>query len=341
MAQLEATKTNNHIPDEIWRVDEDLVPSVQAARDEINRLDSERLLAGLKNEVKTAENGVVYAVLTGDNPQEYSDEEALVIFNPYANAATPNMLIRSEFIRRVAKHSEVRDSYGKLKPIVMLASPALGGSKLRLSRDEKKEVRAGNLGPAAKELLKAISTTDIGKVALLGYSQGAEVAAAGAKEAYTSNLDLSGLAVGDPIGIKDRSLFKLAKDFSKAAPDMAEAIERSGVKAQDEYKDKMSTIVATFMPNAIKSWSIGSGMAHGTFESTIQQLLNERRLDNITVAYGSKSSLSPPEIIEPQLNRLQDSDSRGVITSIRVTGATHAWDNQLPLLAKLFMRAAV
>lgn len=340
MAQLEAKETKTFIPNETWHIDDLLDPSIESARQEMNLEDPAELLAGLKQEVKTAENGVKFAVLRGRNPDEYSEDEALVIFNPYANGPTPNMLIRSEFVRRVAKHSGVTAQDGKLKPVIMLASPSIGGSKLKLTSEEKKKVRSGDLGPAARELLHAVSTTEVGRVSLLGYSQGAETATAGAKRAYSANLDLSGLAIGDPIGIKDRSLLELGMDFSKAAPDMARVIERSGVNAQDAYKDKMSTILATFVPNALKSWSLGVGMSHNTFETNMLQLMREGRLDNITITYGSKSSLSTPAVIEPQLAELEAMDQNSILTTVRVEGATHAWDNQMPLLAKLYMRAA-
>ncbi|PJE65653.1 hypothetical protein COU91_00530 [Candidatus Saccharibacteria bacterium CG10_big_fil_rev_8_21_14_0_10_47_8] len=331
---------NFFTPNEVWRIDDSLEEPIEHARYNMNQKDPEALLHELQEQVRTAENGVKFAVLRGQNPAEYSNREALVIFNPYANAATPNMLIRCEFIREVAQTCGVRDEAGKLKPVIMLASPAMGGSKIKLTREERKIVSSGNLGPVASELLHAISVSEFGKVALLGYSQGADMALAGAKEATSSYLDLSGFSVGDPAGIKKRTLLGLADDFSKAAPDLGRAIERSGVKAQSAYRDKTPAIVAGFLPNAIRSWNISQAMTHESFESGMQQLLDEDRLDKITIAYGSKSSVSIPEAIEPILERLQQTDSKGIITSVRVDGATHAWDNQLPLLAKLYMRAA-
>lgn len=336
----EVTNKNTFVPNEVWRIDDSLEGPIERARYNMNQKDSEALLHGLQNQVETAENGVKFAILRGQNPAEYSDREALVVFNPYANAATPNMLIRCEFIREVAQACDIRDEDGKLKPVIMLASPAMGGSKVKLSREERKIVSSGDLGPAASELLHAISASEFGKVALLGYSQGADMALAGARRANSSNLDLSGLSIGDPVGIKTRTLFELGWDFLKAAPDMGRVIDRSSVKAQDVYRDKKRAFMAGLLPNTVRSWNIVRGMTHNSFEAAIQQVLDEGRLDKVTVAYGSKSSLSTPDVIEPVLERLRGVDGKSIVTSVRVDGATHAWDNQLPLLAKLYMRAA-
>jgi hypothetical protein len=87
---------------------------IQRALFDMNQQNPGKLIDTLKQSVERSEGGVTFAMLKGENPSEYSDTEALVIFNPFANAATPNMLVRAEFIREVAKYSDVRATDGKL-----------------------------------------------------------------------------------------------------------------------------------------------------------------------------------------------------------------------------------
>src|SRR5579862_304843 len=186
-------------PDEIWEPRTpsfDVDSAIHAAKESLNNQDPARLIAQLKAEVLRSPSGIVYAVLKGESPEEYSDTDAIVTFNPFANTATANMLVRAEFIRQVAKDADVRDENGKLKPVIVLSSPGLHGSKLHLTRKEKQEVRSGDLGSAAREYLQAVSELGYGHVALLGYSQGADLALAGAKQSASVNLDKTSLGVG-------------------------------------------------------------------------------------------------------------------------------------------------
>src|SRR4051794_21216528 len=105
-------------PSEVWtpgapnfEIDE----AIQKARAELNNKNPDMLIHQLGQSVKKADSGIVYADFKGEEPQEYSDTDALVIFNPFANTITANMLVRAEFIREVAKQSQVRDEEGKLK----------------------------------------------------------------------------------------------------------------------------------------------------------------------------------------------------------------------------------
>ncbi len=132
---------------------QNLDPRVEEAIDnavaEMNSDNPQQTILNLQKHVHMSENGVVSALLYGNKPIEYSGEEALVMFNPFANMATPNMLVRAEFIRRVAEKLDVCAADGKLKPVVMLAAPGPRHA-LNLSKEERQQVQSGELGPAAK-----------------------------------------------------------------------------------------------------------------------------------------------------------------------------------------------
>jgi len=331
-------------PTEIWHLDEPLEPYILKARRIMNDKDPKQLISQLQQQVKRSKNGITYAVLKGDEPEEYSESEALVVFNPFANAATPNMLVRSEFIREVAKQANIRDGESKLKPVVMLASPGIVGSTLKISKDERHQIRHGDLGPAAKEMLNAVAAEEIGKVSLLGFSQGADMALAGARVALESNLDNQALSIGEPASSQSRTVLELGKDFISSPPP-GPYIERAGVNAQAEAVAKgrfeWQRFAGSVLTSPVNNIDLIFGMARSPFEKQMQEVLDSSLEGKAVVGYGADSKISRPEYIEPTLERLHDYDKAGLLSSIKVNGAGHGWGDQLTLLAKLYMRALI
>ncbi len=315
---------------------------IQRALFDMNQQNPGKLIDTLKQSVERSEGGVTFAMLKGENPSEYSDTEALVIFNPFANAATPNMLVRAEFIREVAKYSDVRATDGKLKPVVMLASPGLGGSTLRLTKEERRELKQGELGPAARELLRAVSEKEIGKVALFGFSQGADIALAGARSAYSANLDTQAVAVGDPAGVEERSMPKLASYFFEAgAGDLKKVVEVTGLNAQKKALGSGVVDFTRFGSSATHPFNLAlyKGLGNNVFEQRVQEILDEGVVDKLVVGYGANSAIAKPENIEPAIERLYEQHGQDSFISVRVDEGSHTCGDQLTVLAKLYMRA--
>jgi hypothetical protein len=338
------TRQETFNPTETWQLDEPLEAYILKARRLMNEKDPKQLISQLQQQVKRSKNGITYAVLKGDKPEEYSESEALIVFNPFANAATPNMLVRSEFIREVAKQANIRDDESKLKPVVMLASPGIIGSSLKLSKEERYRIRHGDLGPAATEMLKAVSAEDIGKVSLLGFSQGADMALAGARVAYESNLDNQSLSIGEPASSQSRTVLELGKDFISSPPP-GSYIERAGINAQAEAVAKgryeWQRFAGSVLTSPVNNIDLIFGMARSPFEKHMQEVLDSGLEGQVVVGYGTDSKISRPEYIEPSLEKLHESDNAGLLTSIKVNGAGHGWGDQLTLLAKLYMRALI
>jgi pimeloyl-ACP methyl ester carboxylesterase len=331
-------------PTEVWQPDTEgfvYEEAIEHALRAINQKNPLQLVENLITSVERSEQGAVFAVLKGEQSSEYSSSDAAVMFNPFANGASPNMLIRAEFIREVFKYADIRDAEGKLMPVAMLAAPALNGSNLNLSREDKDAIKQGELGPFARELLRAVSEKEIGKVVLFGFSQGADVALAGARTAYSANLDTEALSVGDPAGVEARSLLKLIKDFKAAAPDLEERANKSGIdalKSAREEKWGMTKFVLSVL-HPHNRFMLAGALGSNTFQDRIQELINEDNLKKIVVAYGGESTISAPSMIEPAIEKLYEAKGQDSFVSIRVDSAQHSWGDQLTLLAKLYLRA--
>ena len=315
----------------------------------MNRKDPKQLIQELKKAVRRSDNGIMYAVLTGKNDAEYSKTDALVLFNPFANTATANMLVRTEFIREAAQKADIRDEQGKLKTVIMLASPGFyRGSDIKLSKEEKQRVRNGDFGPTARELLKTVAAKDFGRVALLGFSQGADVAVAGANVAYSENLDVNRLGIGDPATNQTRGPFELALDFLKTGSSFQRYIEASDLTPQKTAIGKSPLSPARnvdFVRFGLSSLlvpanrDLWTGLRKDTLESELQHAVISGSIEKCVVGYGGNSTIASPFTMEPILQRLQSQPNDNRLISIKVDGATHAWGDQLPLLAKLYLRA--
>ena len=336
----QTTVKNTFAPTETWRLDEALEEPVQQALHVMNQKDPAALIQGLKDEVEEAPNGAKLAILRGENPEEYSDTDALVMFNPFGNAATPNMLVRAEFVREVAQAADVRDEQGKFKPVIMLASPGVNGSSLSLDKEGRNQIKNGDLGPVAREMLQAVTERDFGRIALLGFSQGADMALAGARTAYGTNLDTHALAIGDPAGVEDRGMVRLGLDFMKA-PDIKPSVEATGLEAQKVALGKGVKDMANFAASAVRSDNrlLIRGMGKDTFEDSMQEILENDAVDKLVVGYGGESAIAKPEVIEPALQNLHIGHKQNDLISVKVHGADHTWGDQLTLLSKLYMRA--
>jgi hypothetical protein len=330
-------------PTEIWTPDVDgfeLEELIEQARLSINQKNPQELINNLKSQVKKSERGVRYAILSGEEPAEYSSNEAAVMFNPHANGATPNMLVRSEFLHEVFRFAEVRDDEGKLLPLIMLAAPGYMGSNLKLSSDAKKQIKNGELGPLSKELLRAVSEQSIGRVSLLGFSLGADLALSGTIESDAANVDVRGVSIGDPTGVVDRGMIKLLKDFYAAAPDLEARADKSGIDAlrpaREEKFGYLKFLASMLYP--INFPTNHETLSKNRFEQYTQQILNQDKIESLTVGYGGESTITRPTDIEPAIASLYNHNGEDSFTSIRVEGVQHTWGDQLTLLAKLYLR---
>jgi hypothetical protein len=328
-------------PTETWPNQEhqEIDVAVNAAIDQMNQEDPKKLIEKLKSQVETSEDGIKFALLKGFTPEEageYSDEEAVVMFNPFAGGATPNMLVRTELIRRVAKLMDVRDSKGKLKPVIMLSSPAYGGSRLKLSEAEKQAVKSGDFGSIAETYLKVVSAKNIGKAALLGFSQGADLALSAASIASKANIDISRLAIGDPARVMNRGSLTLMGDFSKAT-NLGDMKKATGLDAQAEALDTMDFI--KFLSSSVgigENRAIMDGLGKDKFGSLANQLLGSKEFEKLIVGYGEKSAIAQPSAIVPSLALLHEDYGHDRLVSIKIAEGQHTWGDQLRLLMKLY-----
>jgi len=297
-----------------------------------------------ENNVEMSPNGVCYAIV---GPEGKSQTEAILVPTPFANTMTDNMLERAYFLSKVVEEEGIADSDGNILPVIMVASPGIGGSKMHFTKEELAEIRSGNLGVYAKELLRAIELIGVGRLAITGaFSQGADIALASHKHAPSANIDITRLAVGDPAGVVNRGFVELGRDFMATGPkDLKQTLGESGLHHKGDSIN--SSDFARFALSAITSpvnRALWQGLSHDNFEKTLIEILNSPQVaDKITksvvVGYGENSSIARPEHIEPALQRATEQDLMKILYTMRVKNANHTWGDNLPLLSLLIARA--
>jgi hypothetical protein len=340
-------------PTELWLPDNvhfTYEPEITEAFRVMNSKNPQELIDSLTPRVRSTETGVVYAVLDGDNPEEYSKTDGLVLLSPFANTLMPHNLVGAELIREVAKAANVRDEEGKLKPVIIVSSPGVNGSVLNLSPGDIEMIRSGELGPVSRELLTAVSAVGVGRISLFGFSQAADLTLAGARKEFSPDFDIDGVAAGDVSGNTKRGktelggIARIGLDFTKSGS-LNDAIEFSGLDAQRVafgLGAGVKGMITNFLPSVFTSPNgvIMSGLAKDSFEARMQEIITEGMIERLVVAYGGEQdAISPPKNIEPAMARLYERYGRSAFISIRAEGMRHNWGDMLPLLSKLYLRA--
>lgn len=323
---------------EIWYPEQGLSPAIIDTKEHFNRMGYEALMAQMP-ESEVNPYGVRYLTLA---PEGSSNTEAMVMFNPYTNGMTDNMMLRGEFIRMAAEKSGITDENGDSLPLMILASPALG-SRVKMNSEEWMDTARGNLEVVSKKMLESIRELEVGKVALLGFSQGTETATGASSVAYEMGVDVSGLSVGDPVSAKKKLMLKMLSQFAAQGKNLEPTVQEAGVepfmKAQgfgehgsvsSMIKGNMQILLSMAKPSSI---AIGAGMSRGGFDNRLAKALESNGDMLTTVAYG-ESPLTENDDLEEILGSHTDR-----VQAIRVEGANHTWGDNAGLLAKLYLRA--
>lgn len=334
-------------PRNLWTPDNHTSLAVETARRNMNNTSYEILLDNLQKLVETdVSNGISFAILNSsdlkENPQslskrvKYSKDEAIVLFNPFANALTPNALVKAEFIRQVAQNLGITDDRGDFKPLIVIASPGFRGSNVYFTSDQRQRLKDGDFEPFVSKALGTIKQRGFGRVSLLGFSQGADMALAAAIFASESHIDAQGLAIGDPVSVEDRKVRGLLLDFNKAGKrSLDSAVEETKLDAQKRALGTVDYTRFGFSAMFPNNWLFVQGMTHDTALERLIAARSVPTLGNMAVGYAENSAITKPNEIERTLG--SEALARYIlgIDHFMVMGADHTWGDRLSIYASL------
>ena len=322
-------------PSQVWDPDSadfEVEEAILRARDEMNRENPDELLSQLTQKSQTSKrSGVITFV--GHKAEDYSKTDGLVLFDSYAMGIEKGRLTRPEFVRRVLYHAGVRDKEGLPLPVLFIPSPGL--RSFFKSWVNARAIRKGEFGHFAQPRLKAVESMGIGRISLMGHSQGASVAIAAARRQFSPNFDIEALIADDPVNVERRKIREFSRDF-RAATDRSQAREANDLKAQLESVDNRGMaqflITAVFWPS--NSLVMLPAMTKNRFDNDVKEVITEGRTQKLVVAYGAQSEMAVPILVESSLWALSSTDDRRVLTSICIESADHTWVEDYRLVGK-------
>jgi len=321
----------------IWDYDEvrGQIPAfIRRAVDDFNELSFDDLLGSASRCIKRdQQSGLEYLHLKATSG---SSQEVVVHFNPFMLSFDANMLLRAQFLSMTLTASDIRDTSGRHLSLLGFAAPN-GDKTLKLDRHERRATSKGDFSLLARNYVQVISHLGFKKLRIIGYSQGATIAAAVAVEAMRAGLQVSHVALGEPANVMRRGPLRLGRDFSFANRMLNKAIDDGGIEHMKRfyfsYRPALALIWA-FRKAPRKNISVIRGLGKDDFKEQLEALaLSPAR---ITVSYGSLNRVCPKRVIEEIFSSARSIPGAHSMHSVEINRAHHVWGDRLDLLAYFY-----
>jgi len=321
----------------IWDYDEvrvQIPTFIRQAVDDFNDLSFDDLLSSASRCLnRDQQSGLEYLLLKATTG---SSEEVVVHFNPFMLSFDANMLLRAQFLSMTLTSSDICDTSGRRLNLLGFAAPN-GDKTLKLGRHERRATSKGDFSALARNYVHVISRLGYKKLRIIGYSQGATIAAAVAVEAMRAGLQVSHVALGEPANVLRRGPLKLGRDFSYANRLLNKAIDDGGIEHMKRfyfsYRPALALLWA-FRKAPRKNISVIRGLGKDDFKTELKALaLSPAR---ITVSYGSLNRVCPKRVIEDIFSSARSIPGAHSLHSVEIDRAHHVWGDRLDLLAYFY-----
>lgn len=312
-----------------------LPPEVERVSEEFNTTAYNELHKPLQQQIRVDKaTGIAYAVLKNEND---SSETAVVHFNPFANGLTINMLLRAEYCRRAFRALGLTDEDGKKLSVITLASPSRS-STIKLNKEHRLRAAEGQLDAIAAHYLEVVRGLGYKRLEIIGFSQGASVAAAAAAMAPSVGLIPVHLAIGEPANIMTRKKTSLMRHFAASAKHLKPAVRAGRIQAFEiAHRNETATrYVLGILRRPRLNYVLLKSLSKELFVHDITRALKNGT--RITIGYGDITTISPPKIMQQIVTttRKTSPDATHAIHTVEIKDAHHTWSDQLNLLATFY-----
>jgi pimeloyl-ACP methyl ester carboxylesterase len=203
-------------------------------------------------------------------------------------------------------------------PFVVFENPAYGESD-KLSKLQKIGLKKfGDFGPIAESMLRIASQLGTHKANFMGYSMGAETAAAMAANASEHGIEVENLFVMEGPGIQVHKPLKLARDFMSDANNL----KFTWANPVDPVMREISSLKPS-LPRGTLSY--GRAMIRGTQEDSLRRALETQPSMHLTIASAGASKISPSNANNDLSSRLHSDYPERYIRRIVIPGEGHAY----------------
>lgn len=317
-----------------WHYDNVIIPKeIEAVTQRYNASDFQQLIEPLREQVTSdGTTGIHYVLL---KQAHSSHKVAVAHFNPFGNGMTDNMLLRAAYLHDVFDTVKISDTS---LPVFSFASPS-ANKGIKFQRHHRKAMSRGDFTRIADQYLSVITSWGFKELRVIGFSQGATLAAAVAARATQHGVVVTHLAIGEPANVVKRSRRQLGTDFKVSAGHLNTAIDASGIEHFKRFYAQGSTAryLARLLPQARLTLAVTAGLGKPTLINDLRTVMH--RDTKVTLSWGDINTVSPASAMQ-QIVAQSRADGHAIYT-LEVAGGHHTWADTVNVLAAFYSYALV
>lgn len=321
-----------------YEFDGDILESVARAASSQNGLDVRALADqfGMADGAQVAvpaghKHPVEFAVFKPDS--DYDSEEARVLYTPLGNPVNESTIVRGArlFASDPTKQLVVIGNVSDFRrPGVLPFGAAVD------------MIRETDLEPAVRPSLRLLRDMGIRVSEQLGYSFGADKAAAASAHALEYDIRVSAGVFVEPAGVAERGLARLLRDFVRSGAQLETYVRQADSKPLDQARSGYNayTTARWFAGLArLSNIAVSQTLSHPTFEGNVAEAIQVNGSDFwASVGWGELSELSQPAILRKITDRLQSRFGFNKVRSLKLEGMHHAGGDDVDLHAAIMLQ---
>jgi hypothetical protein len=319
--------------------DDDVIESVQTTAQWQNSLHLEELVdrykfvGGPEKLVPSGcDNPIVVLAL---KPEDAHDERAAnVYFTPFALSVDVSIAMRAMRL------------FGSdpTKPLYVVGNlNGAYGSEGNVSREGVKTMKQdGSLAPDVTPAIRFLIDRNIERPTFLGYSYGADKAAAAVNLSHEEGIPADGGVFVEPVGVVARSRLKLLKQFKKSGEKLADFVEDADSKPLNQARARLHGTLKT-LDYALglrrpANRAIASILARDGFETSLDTAIGSIPDGYFHLSWGEQSEISIDAHTARIARNLSEKYGENRFGWLRVPGMKHAGGDDIDLHAAIMLQ---
>lgn len=287
--------------------------------------------------VPASETHKAYEVLTLRPKDDYDPEEARVYHLPVACPIDPNMTMRG------LRTFEADPS----KQLVMVGNPGAVGLRYgKLRFEDMHRVWSGDLTPVVDPLLSYMSKLGIKRTEELGFSYGADTAAASSSRAEAHDISVSqGVYMESAAAVRRGpglvGAAGLGIDFMSAADELENYVSDTNSPPLNEARELSDVGLTRYLLGLTRPSNIciANALAHNGFEGRVRSALARQPDMRATIVWGTASELTDDTSMREVVSSLRQTFDPERVGSMAINGMHHAGGDQIDLHAAIVLQA--
>ncbi len=321
--------------DTSWNYESDdfiFYEKINQVTEKINGLSYDEVSSMLEQKIVDCKlTGLKYLKLSSDSRVH----SAVVHFNPFGNSLNGSMLIRAFYIQKVLEEFDFKDGNGFLPDMISFTA-VNARQRFKPNRTQLKAIANGDFAKIAEVYVKSLQSQGYTQLFIIGFSQGATLAAAVAHRAVLSGIEVSHAVFGEPANVQNRRKRKLSRSFIRDYKHLKKAVDDSRIVHLTPYSSPSKLkIFTSILYRPRLNYSLVAGLSHGSFERDFEYLANSKTV--VTIGWSGLGSVCPPETIKQIIAKTRQLPTSNSIYTVSVSNTSHVWADRVNLLATFYI----